>query len=568
MDASPPLRTRRAQASASARTRTELRQPPADRTRERTASLNQLLLAGVVLLVAVAVIAGGFPGRLPLFFVGVLVIFVVTGATLVVPWNGIPVWWMTLVPLADIVAIMLMRLSSPGSGFGVLWVFPAMWLAGGFAVWGLIAGVVVTTALFWVTLVVDATRQVIFSSLLLPLAIAAVSVTTFLTARRFAAQRALLDKQARLLGRALERTRRQEQEVTEVLDAVDFGVIRIAADGTISVTNEAHGRLQHAYVTEDADADATAYRADGVTVLPPHELPLERAMRGQSFDEQVVWFGDPDGPRRALSVTARRLRDSAGTDAGAVLVSRDVTAEITALRARDELVASVSHELRTPLTSILGYLDLAIDDADVPRRARRNLEIAERNAERLLAIVADILAASAATPAVGELGVHPVAVDVVDVVRGAVEALLPRAAERSVTIDDSGLEPARALADPQRLRQVVDNLVSNAIKYNRHGGSVSLGTTTDGTSTWIVVRDTGIGISEADQALLFQRFSRGRAVRGTGMHGTGLGLSISRDIARAHGGDITVRSTPGSGSTFLVRLPATPAEPATVQGAS
>ena len=216
----------------------------------------------------------------------------------------------------------------------------------------------------------------------------AVAATSYLNARRSDAQRSLLAKQALLLSRVLERTRRQEQEVTEVLDAVDFGVIRIAADGKVSVTNEAHGRLQQALRAEDADADVPAFRDDGVTPLPADELPLERALRGEAFDAQVVWFGEEPGAASGAErhrAPPHRLRP--GADAGAVVISRDVTTELDALRARDELVASVSHELRTPLTSILGYLDLAIEEPDIPDHVRSNLDIAERNAERLLGIV-------------------------------------------------------------------------------------------------------------------------------------------------------------------------------------
>nr|WP_246301361.1 HAMP domain-containing sensor histidine kinase [Microbacterium immunditiarum] len=395
----------------------------------------------------------------------------------------------------------------------------------------------------------------------------AVAATNFLTARRTDAQRTLLAKQAQLLRRVLERTRRQEQELTEVLDAVDFGVIRIGPDGEVAVTNEAHGRLQLALGAVDrtdlSDPDdpsdeheVPAYLDDGETLLPPGELPLERALRGEAFDGQVVWFGDPSGARRALNITARRLTDTSGADAGAVVISRDVTAELTALRARDDLVASVSHELRTPLTSILGYLDLALDDEELPERVRGGLEIAERNAERLLGIVGDILAASSSSPSSAELTVSPREVSADDIARAAAEAMLPRARSRAITIETSGLEPAKVWADPMRLRQVIDNLLANAITYNRDGGSVFLGTTTDGVSTWVLVRDTGVGIGEADRARLFHRYYRASAPRGTG---TGLGLSICRDIVRAHGGDIGLHSSPGVGSTFVVKLPATQA---------
>lgn len=543
-----------------------LRSDVIDRTRERTATLNQLLLGSVVFVLAVLIALGPFVGDAPLFFTGVLMVFLLTGATFVVPWNRIAFGWVAVIPALDIVAITLMQVAAPGSALGLLWIFPTMWLAGGFGLLGLYA-VIVASAIITTVLTAMSQPQFTHATVLLPLVLIAVATTAFLTSRRSDAQRTLLAKQARLLTQVLERTRRQEQEVTEVLDAVDFGVIRIAADGKVSVTNDAHGRLQQALQTEDMDADIPAFRDDGVTRLPDSELPLERALRGEAFDAQVVWFGEEPGPRQALSISARRLTDLAGGDAGAVVISRDVTTELDALRARDELVASVSHELRTPLTSILGYLDLAIEDPGIPDHVRSNLDIAERNAERLLGIVADILAASSSSSSSVEASIAPQDIDARDIVRAAAEALVPRATARAIAIDLTGLEEAPVSADPMRLRQVVDNLLSNAITYNRDGGTVFLGTTTDGQSTWILVRDTGVGITDTDRSRLFQRFYKAGTPRRSG---TGLGLAITRDIVRAHGGDLGLHSSPGVGSTFIVKLPAggAPVDPSAITPAA
>ncbi|MET0830385.1 MAG: HAMP domain-containing sensor histidine kinase, partial [Microbacterium sp.] len=183
---------------------------------------------------------------------------------------------------------------------------------------------------------------------------------------------------------------------------------------------------------------------------------------------------------------------------------------------------------------------------------RSNLDIAERNAERLLGIIADILAASSSSTSV-EASLAPSSIDARDIVRASAEALAPRAAGRAVTIDTSGLEEAFVWADPLRVRQVVDNLLSNAITYNRDGGTVFLGTTGDGVSSWILVRDTGMGMTEDERARLFQRFYKAGPSRRSG---TGLGLAISRDIVRAHGGELGLHSSPGVGSTFIVKLPA------------
>jgi len=408
---------------------------------------------------------------------------------------------------------------------------------------------------FWRTLflTVGILVAVFGMRLLFPLVIVAVAATSHLNARRSDAQRMLLAKQSALLASVLARTRRQEQVVTEVLDAVDFGVVRMGTSGGVAVTNEAHGKLLQGFELDPDGIEVPAFRDDGTSPLPPDEFPLERARRGEAFDDQVVWFGAEPGPRRALTITARRLIDPDGGDAGAVVVSRDVTAELSALRARDDLVASVSHELRTPLTSILGYLDLAIEDPDTPDAVRASLDVAERNAERLLRIVADILAASSSSPSSVEASLVPQLLDARDLMRGAAADALSRAAARAITIDETGLEPANAWADPLRLRQVVDNLVSNAIAYNKDGGTVFVGTTTDGTSSWILVRDTGVGISDADRSRLFQRYYKAGGERRAG---TGLGLAITRDIVRAHGGELALHSAPGVGSTFIVKLPA------------
>lgn len=525
-----------------------------DRTRGRTAALNQLLLGAVVLVIAIIGFTGGFSGDEGLFFAGVFLIFLATAAAVAFPWNRLPLSASAALPVLDIVAITFMRESSTTSGFGLLWIFPAMWLAGSFGLPGLFFSVGSIPAIYLVSSF-SPNGAVTFSTLILPFVVVAVASTSYLTARRAAVQRRLLDNQTRLLGQALARARQQEETLTEVLDAVDFGIIRVSPRGAVSVANEAHGRLQRAGEVADGQvAETPAYGRDGITPLAPQDQPLARALRGETFDDDVVWFGAPGEERRALMVTTRRVHDDAGTDVGSVVVSRDVTAELVAVRAREDLVASVSHELRTPLTSIVGYLELVLDD-DLAPSTRRRLEVAERNATRLLTIVADILAASASDRSTVELSIHPERVDVSDIVRASVELYGPRAAERGIAIDASALEPAVAWADPSRIRQVLDNLLSNAVKYNVDGGTIDVGTTADAAHAWIVVRDTGTGISEAELPRLFDRFFRADAVRKTSTHGSGLGLAISREIVRSHGGEITAQSTPGAGTTFVVRLP-------------
>lgn len=527
--------------------------PPAgDRVRGRVAVLQQLMLTAAVLVVAVFAFVAGIPGIAPLFHAGILLVLVMTVVSFLVPWNSVPPWTIALVPLVDIVAILLLRLGQPQSGLALLWLFPVMWLSASGGLLGYIGSNIVVWAAYLGIVFSEPQPAAPFAAVLVPIMLISVSSATYFSVRRVNAQRTLLDKQAALLAQTLERSQHQEQLVTQVLDSVDFGVIRIAADGTVTVTNEAHGRMQKALVASDGHSELPAYDFDGKTPLTTEQMPLARALRGEVFDNQIVWFGAPDAPRRALSASARRLRDTHGEDAGVVIITRDVTAERIALRARDNVVASVSHELRSPLTAIVGYLDLAQESDGIPEKVREDLEVATDNAERMIQIISDILSASSASGSSVDVTISTQDADLQRLVLDAVQAWAPTAAERRITLFTEEVRPARAFVDPARMRQVVDNLISNAIKYGREGGSVELAVYGDDTASWILVRDNGIGITPDDQKRLFRRFFRAN----TDVGGTGLGLAISRDIVRAHGGEIIVGSEEGVGSAFLVRIPA------------
>lgn len=519
-----------------------------DRTRERATAVNQLLFAAACLAACGLIVVLVEPVRGDILFAGVLVVFALTIGALVVPWNRMHPVWIMAVPAGDLLAIFLLQLGVPESELWLLWMVPATWLAtiGGWP--GLLLGAVGSTVMFWVVHAVVTDYHADPVHLVLgPLALSVAAIVAFVAARRSAAQRALLDEQAEYLDHAVERARRQEDAVSELLDAVDFGVVRIAADGSTSIENDAHTRLT------SLGAEGPLYAADGITPIRDGMAPLARARRGETFDGLLHWQGPPGESRRALQSTARRLVDVDGSDLGAILVTRDVTAERMAVAMRDELVASVSHELRTPLTSVLGHLDLALEDPEVGSRARRSLEIAERNASRLLVIIGDVLSATA--DGQGRFDVRPVEEDLARVVLASVEALEPRAAARGIRIDVDGVEPAVLEIDPVRIRQVADNLIGNAVSYHTGDGLIEVGVTSDDQHAWLVVRDDGPGIAEDVLQRLFERRFRGAAAQTSRPQGNGLGLAISRDLVRAHGGEITVQSESGSGATFIVRLP-------------
>ncbi|UUT35221.1 hypothetical protein [Microbacterium elymi] len=160
-----------------------------DRSFERAAALNQLLLGLVVLVITVMLVASPAASGMPLFFAGIVLVFIATGAAVIVPWNRINAWWLTAVPVADILAITLMRLADPRSGIGLLWVFPAIWLSSTFGLVGAVGGSATILAAFAVTVIGPTGLPSGYSALPLPLVIVIVSGTSYATARRSAAQR-------------------------------------------------------------------------------------------------------------------------------------------------------------------------------------------------------------------------------------------------------------------------------------------------------------------------------------------------------------------------------------------
>jgi len=225
------------------------------------------------------------------------------------------------------------------------------------------------------------------------------------------------------------------------------------------------------------------------------------------------------------------------------------------MRLRGDFVAAVSHELRTPLTSILGYLELIRDDESVARSADEAafLGVVQRNAERLLRLVTDLLLVAEADDAMLALQIDDV--DLRALASECVEAAKPAADARRIELTVIHGSPGPLRGDPDRLAQLMDNLVSNAIKFTPEGGHVTVTTADRDGQDVFEVADSGPGISLADQVQLFDPFFRTRSAMADATPGTGLGLTITKAIVDAHRGSIHISSVLGAGTTFSVRLP-------------
>ncbi len=222
---------------------------------------------------------------------------------------------------------------------------------------------------------------------------------------------------------------------------------------------------------------------------------------------------------------------------------------------KDEFVALVSHELRTPLTSILGYLELVLDGeaGEVTDDQRHFLSVVERNSQRLLRLVGDLL--FVAQIEAGKLALEYEPVDLGLIVSECIEAARPRAAEKAIELVPRTTAVPPLNGDRVRLSQLLDNLVSNAIKFTPEGGTVTVGLDSRGSSVSLEVSDTGMGIPPDEQTRLFERFFRTAGATKNAIQGTGLGLAITKAIAEAHGGRISLESEENVGTTFRVELP-------------
>lgn len=365
------------------------------------------------------------------------------------------------------------------------------------------------------------------------------------------AQRSNLDR----LAHAAETAERERDLSRAILDTVDVGLMLVGRDGSYERVNRRQLDIL-AMVYPDSDDGVGGqlgylYAADGLTQLTEEQMPVARAGNGEEFEDELIWVGTDPTTRRALSVSARAVRSAAGEFVSAALAFSDVTDLVQALRAREVFASSVSHELRTPLTTVLGHLELLLEDGDLSEAAVAQMRTVQRNALRLRYLVSDLL--DHAARGQGALVLSYTSADVAELVREAVESVMPTALTSGVALVEHTGGPVRAVVDGDRVRQVLDNLVSNAVKYTNAGGRVDVRLEVEEEQAAVTVTDTGIGIAPEDIERLYDPFFRTALARDR--PGLGLGLGIAQSIMEAHDGRIEVTSSPGKGSSFRIVLP-------------
>ena len=362
-------------------------------------------------------------------------------------------------------------------------------------------------------------------------------------------ERAVLGETLNALAARVEETvgelSRDKSSLTAVLDQMAEGVVAVDAEGRVLLVNPALSRL--------LGIDAAQARGRGhLESLRHHGLAelVGEVLRGGRPAARELRLFSPE--ELVFDAHAAPLTQE-GRPAGALVVLHDITRLRRLEQVRRDFVANVSHELRTPLASIKGYAETLRDGAIEDKANRLEfVKTIEEQAVHLSKLVDDLLDLSSIEsghrqPNLAPTDLRALAVDVT-------RHFSPAAAERGVTLASLSSGPATALADAEQVRQVFANLIDNAIKYTESGGRVEISLETKVSEVVVSVRDTGVGIPEADLARVFERFYRVDKSRSREAGGTGLGLAIVKHLVEAQGGRVWVESRQPGGSAFFFSL--------------
>lgn len=350
-------------------------------------------------------------------------------------------------------------------------------------------------------------------------------------------------KELEMLQSQMRHLQQQVQKHAQLFDNLEEAVVIADAEGKVISLNAPAKRVFHVGY-EKGDLSLSH------VLRNPHAAELLRAVMQQEkvFAQETI----VDKSGTALDVAIGRVDSSKGQE-GFLVFARDVTEQYKAQRVRDDFIANVSHELKTPLTSIKGFAELMLEGAvvDEPTK-KRYLGLIQLEADRLTALINDVLKLSELSSIAMEEA--KTTVDVAQMASEVADVLMPIAQQKHVKLN-LHLSTATMQAHPVRIRELLMNLMENAIKYNRQNGQVNIHVDSADNQCKIVVADTGIGIPEKDRQRVFERFYRVDKSRSRQSGGTGLGLAIVKHIVDLYKGKITLQSIEGQGTRIEIIFP-------------
>lgn len=386
------------------------------------------------------------------------------------------------------------------------------------------------------------------------------------------------------LGRMLKHldpSRAVPERVRSALDTLTEGLLVMDTEGHIVLANQAFADLigrEQTSLTGDT-VEGLAWEDDAGAKPASTDFPWQLALQnGAPIRNSMLWLTGADGKRRTFMTNCSPILVGKGEYGGVMVSLDDVTLleekEIelrksqqeaeNANQAKSDFLANMSHEIRSPMNAILGFTELLRrGQAKSETEYRKHLDIVHASGTHLLGLINDILDLSKVEA--GRLDVEQIACSPWRIAHEVVQSQGVKAAEKgiSIALECPGSAPENIDTDPARLRQILTNLIGNAIKFTEKGGvklALRFVPSRPVAQLQFEVSDTGIGIATDKLDSVFEPFTQAENSITRRFGGTGLGLTISRRFARAMGGDITLKSAPGAGSTFTVTLPAGPIE--------
>jgi two-component system phosphate regulon sensor histidine kinase PhoR len=359
-----------------------------------------------------------------------------------------------------------------------------------------------------------------------------------------------MNQMAEDLDGRMQTVMRQRNELEAVLSSMQEGVIALDVDERVIKINESAARMFQ---------------------CNPHKVlgrSIQETIRNARLFEFVSTASSENGPVQSeiiffheeelsINVHGYPLCDADGKRLGTLIVFHDITQIRRLENIRRDFVANVSHELKTPLTAIKGYVEtLRVEALNKPEEALRFLEVIENHTDRLTTIIEDLIELSEIEQKNDYNAIPLEQRHIKEIIEAAAGICASKAEEKKIGFEIVCGDGLMAAVNPRLFEQALVNLLDNAVKYGQEGSQTTIHARETDKEVVIAVRDHGIGIARSHLPRIFERFYRVDKARSRKEGGTGLGLSIVKHIVQAHGGYVSVESTPGQGSTFEIHLPA------------